>query len=323
MKTKKLYVCYMIILVALILTGCVKMDNTQQVVYESEMVETSTYKSEPESKNNSGGYEIHTSNIHCMVLVDNAYKYSRLEEFSSNRIVEFYVGPTELILIDRQDGLARYYIEEFEYSQQIYEDPLKTLFEEFSDLNFVKSDLSEDELDVYEAVKTVETIQSEHIRYNLYTLSMTWIDGKEYCFNYYDYFNGSTLITAEAPSEMNPRVYEDTQWVMDIDNLCVYNAETNEQIKLELVSCTEGEGISPDGEGNTTILSEIFIRVYTDKGTEDVVKLWYGSGENGVEIQVLDDVYIEKPVITEDMLQMDTSTAEETMMLIYMIESLI
>jgi hypothetical protein len=278
------------------------------------------------SENTIGGYEIKTNNMMCSVVSNGQYKYSYFESYEGNRKVEFYVGPTEMIIIDSNNVVEKYYMETFAQSSQTYQNPLVSLYSEMKNMDFspVGEDVINDiHCNIYEATQTIVQSQASKIRYNLYSIKMEWLDGHTYEYKYYDYADGSKLISAEAPNEINPLITKDTKWVVDLDNSCVYHSETQQSIEFVVTNISTGEGLSPNGGTNESTEIQQIVRVYVNKDNGNAEYLKYSKSGNDTEIRIINEPVIEKPIICDDMIPMNNDEKQLVMMLIYMLETLI
>ena len=335
MKTKKTMVCLVLLVVFItcfICAGCrsAKMQadineapTDHLLIPEEKSKEPNNTANNDDSVDYKGGYELDTETIYSTILVDHEYKYCKFMDKTTGRLVEFYAGPTEMLMIDKMNDVSSYYTETFEDINQMYTSPLVKLYSEFKDLDFELVDGISDDYDVFEAVQVVEVKRSEHVKYNLYTVKMHWIDNQDYEFKYYDYADDSILITAEAPNEINPMITADTPWIVDMDELCVYNSETEERVELELVNIQVGEGITPNQNTTITETKENKIRLYVNRDTEERAKLHYPNDDNDTMINILHDIEIIKPELNDSMVKMDATQAQNTLTLIYMLETLI
>jgi hypothetical protein len=275
---------------------------------------------------NYGGYEIQTDVFYCKVVVDGEYKYSCFESYDGNHKIEFYASPTEMILIDSSESGNKYFYETFEDVNQKYTNPMMRTLVNLKAMNFKRSGQVEIDgmmYNEYSATQIVYEYDQEQIKYNVYTIEMNWIDGKLYRYKYYDYSDGSTLISAEAPSEINPLINENTTWVVDLDGLVVHNTADGVKVPINVVMISTGEALSPDG-GETTVIERektTFIYVNPDNGNIELIK--YAGKEDSTNVNVLYTADFDKPVVTDDMTVMDNDTLQVAMMLMYTIESLL
>jgi hypothetical protein len=308
-----------IILIASALTACAPKGHTKT---EPTVTTTSSNVFNIPEVKNVGGYEIKTDAIFCKVVVNNTYKYACFESYGNDRKVEFYASPTEMILIDVSNGQTQYYYDTYEDVGQVYANPIGRLYAELENMDFHYF-ADETNYQIFESIQTSTVVESENIRYNVYSIEMDWRDGKHYSYKYYDYADGSTLISAEAPDEINPRLVEDTKWIVDLDAMNIHNTETKETLPINIIDVSVGEGLSPDNKDSTIVEKQYYVYVYVNSETGEIEKLRYSKDEGGTEVNVLNEFDVAKPVITNDMGQMDENALQLNMMLIYMLESLI
>lgn len=266
----------------------------------------------------SGGYEIQTDTIYCKTVIDGGCKYTRCELLNSDQIIEFYATATELTILHHLDGTTTYYTESYP-TAQIYPHPLESTFDELRELEFryLRSDA---DCSVYEAVQTVQTVEEVQIDYTLYNIEMDWTDGEHYVFRYYVYADGTTLISAEAPDEINPLITADTAWKIDLDKQCLTNADTSKQVAFSVESTQTGKALSPNGSSTSISETQTHIYIYANSINNEIVKIQY---EDGSDITVLNTANIEKIEITSNMTEMDSEALQTVMMLIYALESLV
>lgn len=307
----------MCLIVMLAIMGCSKNNTKTSKESNSQSFEI------PEA-GTSGGYEIDSDSLYCTVLVDSDYKYAKFESKTGGHTVEYYASPTEMIIIDKNEGEIKYCKEAFEDVDQIYTNPLKAVYEDLQELEFELVE-KEDEFDIYQAIKLTQTVEQQQINYTKYKIEITWTDEKQYIFSYYQYEDGSTLISSEAPDGINNRITTDTKWEVDLDNQCVRNTETNEEVAFQVIQMSTGQALSPDGNETTTVESKSYVHIYVNKGNGLIEKMQYSDNEemDGLAVKIVNDVKIVKPEITDDMTEMTSNELQLSMMLISMIESII
>jgi hypothetical protein len=310
-----------------LLTACAPVLNPGEVeaTATNPTIDVQSHSIPWEVDNHRGGYQFDTESLSCIVIVDNEYKYSSFVSHTNDHKIEFYVGPTEMIVIDTFEGIATYYIETFDDIDQLYNNPVLTIFHSIQSLEYADNGLVEIngvEYREYCATQIVEKQTTEKINYNLYTVKMDWIDGQSYMFQYSEYADGSTLVIGNAPQEINQMINPNTAWVIDMDNLVVKNNESNQEIDLRLVAISTGQGPSPSHSEKVTIEMTHETRVYVDEYTNTIDILQYSKDMDGAVVVLLRDVKITKPVITDDMTEMNSETLESAITLIYMLESL-
>lgn len=292
----------MFLLVAL-LSGCTRNAAQKLTVPEADTI---------------GGYEMTTENISCTVIANGEYKYTRFHSNTDSMTVEFYATPTEIVIICTQNGSTMYYTESVP-NPVSYDNPLKAVYDSLRELEFLLEEQSDTSC-VYKATKTEQIMDAQQIPYTVYTLQTQWTDEKTYTFKYYEYSDGAILISAEAPAEINPMLTENTPWVVDLDNSCIRNTNTDKEIAVAVLQISAGEALSPNGSNTQVTEKKTHIYAYVDAETRKITKLQY---EGGADVNILYTADIQEPVITPDMIPMDSHTLQSAMMLIYTIESLL
>jgi hypothetical protein len=326
MKKKLIATIIVIAIVAFIVCACVASPQKKESVPDDANATLVDPVFKVPETTKVGGYEIQTDTMYCKVIVCDIYKYSYFESYDGNRKVEFYAGPTEMIIVDTSNGQAKYYTETYEDIGQTYTNPLEKIFGELENMDFhyLNTDnTGEIDCHVFESIQTYTFTEPDNIRYNVYSIEMDWTDGEHYSYKYYEYADGSTLISAEAPDEINPRLVGETKWVVDLDNLNVHNIETNEAVSIAIVDIAAGHGLSPDSSDSTIQEKQYCVYAYVNTQTGKIEKLQYSKDKSGTNVNILTKFDVAKPTITDDMVKMDGQTLQLSMMLIYMLESLI
>ncbi len=269
----------------------------------------------------SGGYKIETETIQSIVLVDETYKYTKFK--NAERTIEYYAGPTEMIIVDVYGDMTKCYSYSFDDIGQVYENPLKHIYKNISNLDF-KYKMSENGLRVYEATKIIQSIVQKQVTYTCYVLDLDWINEKTYRFKYYVYEDGSTLISAEAPDEINPIITKDTKWKIDIDGLKIINSENNDDLDLNIVEVSTGQALPPNSVDAEIVEYDQVVSVYVNSENNiEALRYVEDKGKNENLIQIINDVQIVKPIITDDMIPMTPDELQMVMMLLTMIESIV
>ena len=271
----------------------------------------------------SGGYAVHTETLDCTVVADGACQYTCISFTDGSKKVELYIDSTELYLLDTTNGVTSFYQETHADDGQLFENPVSGIFDMLKDLTFryekAKSGTTQD---VFEATQVVRSIQAESVSYAVHLIEMDWIDGQYYAFRYYEYADGATLISAEAPNEINPLLQADTPWRIDLSGLCICNRQTDARVPLTIITTEAGEGLSPDGGATTVLETEQTIRVCVNPETKEMEKIFFFR-DPYIEMTVLNTVEIQKPKITEDMKPIDSETLQLAMLLVYTVDALI
>jgi hypothetical protein len=274
----------------------------------------------------TGGYEINSDAFYCIVAVDNDYKYSKFKSKNNNHTVEYYASPTEMVIIDIGEEGTKYYHAMFDDIDQIYTNPLKAVYDDLKGLEFnqVENEGNTGQ-NVFQAIKTTQVVDQQQIDYTEYQIEMTWTDDEVYNFSYYEYADGSILISAEAPDEINPLINKDTVWVVDMENKYVRNNETKEEVTFTVTNISTGKALSPNGTETTVKDVQSYVYVYVNKDNGLIEKMQYSDNEaaDGMTVDILNSVEITKPDVTDDMVEMNEDELYVAMMLIGMLESLI
>lgn len=115
-----------------------------------------------------------------------------------------------------------------------------------------------------------------------------------------------------------------TKWEIDIENCCVRNMESREEVAFEVIETSTGKALSPNGETTVTEVTS-YVWVYADQDSGSIEMLQYSAheGMTGTTINILNDVEITKLEVAEEMTPMDETTLQMAMMLISAIETLI
>jgi hypothetical protein len=274
----------------------------------------------------TGGYEINSDAFYCIVAVDNDYKYSKFKSKSNNHTVEYYASPTEMVIIDIGEEGTKYYHAMFDDIDQIYTNPLKAVYDDLKGLEFNQVENEENAgQNVFQAIKTTQVVDQQQIDYTEYQIEMTWTDDEVYNFSYYEYVDGSILISAEAPDEINPLINKDTVWAVDMENKCVSNNETKKEVAFTVTGISTGKALSPNGTETTVKDVQSYVYVYVNKDNGLIEKMQYSDNEaaDGMTVDILNSVEITKPEVTDDMVEMNEDELYVAMMLIGMLESLI
>lgn len=87
--------------------------------------------------------------------------------------------------------------------------------------------------------------EPQQIPYTVYILKLRWTDGETHLFRYYRYSDGTTLISAGAPREINPLLTENTPWVLELEQGRVRNTLTGQTVYLSVLGTDTGESLSP------------------------------------------------------------------------------
>jgi hypothetical protein len=326
MKRKYLVLIAVLCVALNLLTGCT-FNNAMH--YDNDSSQTTPCVPETPNQQLSignadevGGYEIHTDSMKCIVMTDMEYKYSFFESYTGNHKIEFYAGPTEMIIIDTVNDVSRYYRETYEDVDQIYTNPLKRVYEDLQKLEFVYLETKDDH-NIYEAETTVQVENQEQIKYNVYTVQMSWLDGNAYVFKYYEYADGEVLISAEAPDEINPYLNKNTEWVVNLDDLCVSNESTQQKISIDILNVETGKAVSPNSDATTVTEHKYVVQAYLNTTSNEIDSLCYITDSMATNVTLLTNPTITKPIVSDDMEQINVDELSGILMLVYMLESII
>lgn len=319
MKMKKILAVLFLVLLVLSCAACTAQDTHP----EGDVIAPGTSTEHPINFDANGtfGYEIITDTMCSSVVANGEYKYSYFESYENGHAIKFYASPTEMVIVETGLDEERYYKESYDDIDQLYTNPIERVFAELSELDFK---LIEDggETRTFEATKTVFIKNNPKIKYNMYLIQMDWIDGESYVYKYYEYADGSTLISAEAPDEINPMIDANTTWKIDISVPSVFNADTNEVVELNVLNISTGEAISPNGGEETTTEHTYTIRLHINHNG-DINNIEYISNGQSTKINVIRDMTMAPPEINNEMTEIPHDELQGMLMMIYMLESII
>ena len=261
-----------------------------------------------------GGYTMETEEMFFTLEADGASQYAHYRAKNGSTELTLYVAPTQLLLIENTNGVCRYYSEPVTDSQAP-ENPLAQIFEQWRELEFSIYKTSESGTEYY-AQQSYQVEKQNSVAYTSYLLSMTWTDGKDYTFQYFEYQDGGILISVDAPDEMNPYFTKDCKWVIDIETMELKNSETLVTIPLQLISTETGTSVS---------ILENSEKAYETK-TEDIYILTNNNGDIcgfrhisdsiTVSAEIIPEFTIQCPEILEGWEIMDAQSAQSGIFLI-------
>ncbi len=270
---------------------------------------------------NKGGFELQTSQLSCKSLVSDGRKYIFCSLAAGGQVIEYYADGSELCIV-YTIGDTTYYYSASITEPAVYRHPMADTMDMLRELQF--SAAGEETLDgktylVYHGEETITNAVEQQIDYTKYTIQMDWPNVGTCLFHYYIYSDGATLISAEAPAEINPLLTPDTAWSIDADIRHLTNAATNERIPLVIIETTTGKALSPNGGHSATEEHTIHYYIYTDPETGAFERF---QQNDGAAITLLYDVQISKPVITDEMAEMDERMLQTVFALLDTVESL-
>ena len=274
----------------------------------------------PVSLEGKGGYVLTTNGSVYTLMVDSDYKYSYYESVDGTRTIEFYAGPTEMIVVDTLNGAHKYYAETFEDIDQIYDNPIGHIYAGIQGLEFEQVLGNEKQFVAYQ---TRQVEQQELVEYTCYDITMTWTDNKEYKYQYFAFVNGDVLVSAYAPDEINPYFTKDCKWKFDVENLVVYNEETKESVDFVVTGITTGESAALNDESEKTYITQT-TNIYLELDeTNNLKSIKHETDKVTVGYEFIREFEITKPQYDEGWPKMTTDEAKNVLMLLYMLESLV
>lgn len=305
-KKKKTILGVVALLLALILGGC-------SVNAPAEPQATTATPAE------KGGYVLTVNGATVTVLAEGGYKQVHYISVDGSNTIDFYASPVEMIVADTTNGVTRYYTEKLDAKNQIYENPISSICGIFAELEF---EPSADNENLLVATQTYQVDTTQAVAYQCYDVGMTWIDGQKYEFQYFEFADGSVLVSAYAPDEINPYFTENCRWKFDIENLILYHEETEQTIEILVYGMTEGESSAMVDEKNRTYTTQTAtVYLELDKA-ENPISLRYENQGVTLAYQFLYDFTIEPPVAETAWITMSSDEAQQVLMLISMLENL-
>lgn len=313
-KNRKLTIGVVILLLILLMCGCGSKASSER------NPTTDAPTTSIQDTTEKGGYVLTVNQTAFTVLVEDTYKQIRYVSADGSNTVDFYASPTEMIMVDTTNGVKRYYTEKLDATNQIYENPITHICGIFAELEFKPTADNENLLVATQAYQ-VESTQA--VAYRCYDISMTWTDGKEYKYQYFEFADGNVMVSAYAPDEINPYFTEDCKWKFDIENLILYHEETGQTVDIVVQGMTEGESSAMvDEEDRTYTTQTATVYIELDE-TEKPISLRYENQGTTFSYQFLYDFTIEPPVYEKDWSVMSSEEAQKVLMLISMLENLI
>lgn len=313
-KNRKLTIGVVILLLILLMCGCGSKASSER------NPTTDAPTTSIQDTTEKGGYVLTVNQTAFTVLVEDTYKQIRYVSADGSNTIDFYACPTEMIVVDTTNGVKRYYTEKLDATNQIYENPITHICGIFAELEF-KAAADNENLLVATQAYQVESTQA--VAYRCYDISMTWTDGKEYKYQYFEFADGNVMVSAYAPDEINPYFTEDCKWKFDIENLILYHEETGQTVDIVVQGMTEGESSAMvDEEDRTYTTQTATVYIELDE-TEKPISLRYENQGTTFSYQFLYDFTIEPPVYEKDWSVMRSEEAQKVLMLISMLENLI
>ena len=299
---KKVFAILISILFAVALCSCAKTDN-QFIVPETDT---------------SGGYRIAANGIEIIVYATGDCKYVKLGS-ADGTVLQYYTTPEETIILDEQQSKSFYHHETIGQVETIYENPVVRIFDELRTMTFYKV---AGENSIYQADVQNESVITKTVPYKQHQIKLTWLDGKEYVFEYFAFENGDILISADAPDEINPYFTENTPWIVDIAEFSVINANTKETVPFAVVSVIEDEGIRPENTETEIVTNSLTVELQIGRNGE-IETVRYIRHNMDLTIEILNDYEMAPPIIPPDSVIMGYEELQVAMMKVYAAESVI
>lgn len=265
----------------------------------------------------AGGYTIATETIEIIAYTTGNCKYVEMST-KDGSVLQCYITPTKMIIVDKKNGETTYYQEEFN-SEQKYTNPLTRIFGSMKNMDFKETS---DGSGIYKAEVKTEQEVSKVIKYNRYTMKMTWKDGNEYIFEYLDYANGENIVSADAPDAINPAITKDTTWIVDVENCIVKDTASGETIPFTVTHVVSEEGVSPSGAEKETVTKEFTVELYVNEKF-DIETVRYISTNLDLTIGILYNYTMTEPTIPDGAREMTTDEAQDAIFRVYAAESII
>lgn len=306
MAKKKKTILGILVLLALILGGC-------SVNAPAETQATTT----PAEK---GGYVLTVNGATVTVLAEEGSKQVCYVSADGSNTIDLYTSPTEMMVVDTTDGVTRYYTEKLEATSQAFENPITAICGIFSELEF---EPAADNKNILVATQVYQVDTTQAIAYRCYDVGITWVDGQKYEFQYFEFADGSVLVSAYAPDEVNPYFTENCKWKFDVENLVLYHEETGETIEIVVYGMTEGESSAMVDEQDRTYETQTATVYLELDEAENPISLRYENQGATLAYRFVYDFAIEPPVVESAWLTMTSEEAQQVLMLISMLENLI
>lgn len=267
-----------------------------------------------------GGYAYVNEELSVQYLADGNSRYSAVS-FMGEDYALYQTGQERIVLCTR-DGITSCRHETM--PGEIGGNPAVAVVEALQSLSYSAGEeaaLEGKTYRVYHAVTTGYYTDPVEVPYTCYTLELGWTDGEQYLFRYYAYEDGATLISADAPEEINPMFTADTPWVIDVEAGILRNTHDGAELPLRAVSQSSGQAISPSPTAETvSTYYEHDTCLYTDPRTGRIEKFQQIRDLPGALVTIIHEPNITPPEITGDMIPMDDETLEMALMLIAMME---
>lgn len=264
------------------------------VTYGPMKETTQVQKSVVEMKNTGIGYQISDENVELIAMKNEKDEEVSKFYFSDKTLgVDMYVEATEdkTLVGDKESSATLETVN--------FENPVKIIAEELQNIQFKRYSSNSDYV-VYsgEIVKEYETPMQ--IEYTVYYITMDW-KGESVSFRYYEYSDGETLISYEAPDDMK-------EYSIDM------KTQTINGVHFDVIGTDEGKAISPSP---TTTQTTETTTVYVYFNDNKIVGISYNTYNENPRIKILYDG-IEMPIELGNQ-EMDKTEAESVVELAKML----
>lgn len=265
----------------------------------------------------AGGYHLSANSIEITVYVTGQQKFVELATPDGARL-QCYADQTEMLLIDIRGSETTYHKEPVT-DPQAYQNPLTHIFASLQPLTFT---LTDPKASLFRADVTEETEVSKTVTYTEYFLTTEWLDGKTYHFQYFIDDYGATLVSVEAPDEINSAFTENSPWQIDVENRVIRNTQTGALVDLAITKTATHEG-PPLTTGETEVrIHEYSVEVALNAdGTAKTVRFLYPNAE--LHLQILNEFQFPAVALPQNARKMSPEEAQDALFRILAAEMII
>lgn len=264
--------------------------------------------------NSSGGYILTTDTFTCTVVGDGKQLYVHSQSYDTGRIIECYVNADTVTVIESLNGNLKYTTVE---NHMFYlSNPLTGYINSLNSLTNYTSDVEICDDAIYNTyVFMIKEEPPQNIAYVVSDIAITWTDGQQYQFKFYDYDN-IVSVSDTAPIEMQ----NGSDWEIDVDKKIFYNKTDNITIPISVSNISIGYGSPPSNNES----NDKQIKVFVNEQTGLVDKIVQCSGVQDIEIIALQGVDVMTvPNITEEYTKMTDSEASSALLIAHTFSLLI